>query len=280
VFAASQRSYHSDEKKQLSKKISHKGEQSKKSSKIPPPLMKPNLIIDDDVIIPDVSGRGGMRRDQGLRTLSFKICAILQERKIIGYEELLKILNDSSAKDKRFRRRVYDTMKVLKATDVIEINEDNNRELSWYGMPNSVHPDVLTSMAGIESAKERIRKKKEVLEDLVKQFVSHQKLITSNLSKPLPRIDSTIQPIHQASVINTPFIIMKASKSSDVDVSMDEDCTEILINCSDCFSLIGSHQLVNELNLEPISRWDLERILPENFVPYYPNNLIQDQKKK
>jgi hypothetical protein len=91
-----------------------------------------------DVIIPDVSGRGGKRRDAGLRTLCFRICSILQELKRLTFENLVFLLHGDHDADKKFRRRVYDTMKVLKATEVIDIDEDEDREVVWKGLSNDV----------------------------------------------------------------------------------------------------------------------------------------------
>jgi hypothetical protein len=268
------------DEKLLSKKLIHKGIDSSNSSstsrrRAPPPLLTPNLIVDDDVIVPSVSGRGGKRRDQGLRTLSFKICSILQDRKLMNYEELIMLLQGSDGKDKRFRRRVYDTMKVLKATDVIDINEDSGRELSWNGLPNSVHPDVLTKMAEIEATKERIAKKKESVKDMAVNFVAHHRLLAKNSSQPVPRADAkNSESFQKQEVLYTPFMVLKAPQSSDLDISMDNDSTQILVNCASSFSLLGSPQIVSALNPESISPWDLHKILPEELISFYPKERI------
>eukprot|EP00475_Leptophrys_vorax_P030298 TRINITY_DN45280_c0_g1_i1.p1 TRINITY_DN45280_c0_g1~~TRINITY_DN45280_c0_g1_i1.p1 ORF type:complete len:371 (-),score=81.09 TRINITY_DN45280_c0_g1_i1:81-1193(-) len=237
-----------------------------------------------DVIIPDVSGRGGTRRDVGLRTLCFRICSILQDRKKLTFENLVFLLRGNHDADKRYRRRVYDTMKVLKATEVIDVDEDEDREVTWKGLPNDVHPHVLRYNSRIESCKKRLKEKRALLEETLVKFVAYQRLLTRNTGQGKPALKPIFVPpssqdrnsvkTKRTPCLSAPFVVLTCHKSAKVQILLGKENHEAVIIATQSISFVDSEDLVKSLFSARILPWDLKKFLPENYCRFYPRNQI------
>jgi len=79
--------------------------------------------------------------------------------------------------EKNIRRRVYDALNVLMAMDIIS---KEKKEIRWKGLPSNAHHD-LELLEREKSQKEaEVRKKRDLLRDLIMQGVRYRNLVKRN----------------------------------------------------------------------------------------------------
>lgn len=132
--------------------------------------------------------------------------------------ELMTMENSSSvplneSDEKNIRRRVYDSLNVLMALDVIE---RDRKEIRWKGLPNSDARDMEETKKGHAELLAKIGKKAAYLKDLEEQLASLQNLKLRNEQS----CKSTNGPSQGFSL---PFILVQTAPHATVEVEISED---------------------------------------------------------
>ncbi|KAG0516496.1 hypothetical protein BDA96_09G008200 [Sorghum bicolor] len=174
---------------------------------------------------PDKNGRG-------LRQLSMRVREIVESKgrttcnevadELVADFSNLNINIDSPDPDnpcpqqhdeKNIRRRVYDALNVLIATEIIS---KDKKEIQWRGLPRTSMNDMEELKTEVIGLKARINKKNAYLQDLQEQYACLQNLVRQN--KQLH--GSGDAPSGQ---LDLPFLLVQTRPHATVEVEMSED---------------------------------------------------------
>ncbi|KAK4342902.1 hypothetical protein RND71_038718 [Anisodus tanguticus] len=162
----------------------------------------------------------------GLRQYSIMVCKKVEDKGRITYSEVADeiiaefmatesnssvLLNESD--EKNIRRRVYDSLNVLMALDIIE---RDRKEIRWKGLPNSDARDMEETKKRHVELMAKIGKKAAYLKDLEEQLASLQNLKLRNEQL----LKSTSGPSQGFSL---PFILVQTAPHAMVEVEISED---------------------------------------------------------
>ncbi|XP_013775007.1 transcription factor Dp-1-like isoform X2 [Limulus polyphemus] len=198
--------------------------------------------------------RKGEKSGKGLRHFSMKVCEKVQKKGTTSYNEVADELvaeftdpqrqlshSDQSYDQKNIRRRVYDALNVLMAMNIIS---KEKKEIKWQGLPTNSAQECQNLEIEKKKRLERIRVKKQQLQDLILQQISFKNLVerNKNMEKNLniPAPNTTIQ---------LPFIIVNTNKSTVIDCSISNDKTEYLFNFDDTFEIHDDIEVLKRMEL-------------------------------
>lgn len=184
-----------------------------------------------------------------------------------GMIEIESTSKNVSTEHKNIRRRVYDALNVLRAMGIIS---KEKKEIRWIGLPSSASPRKLTSsplydidslevenvkkkktkLANLQgcfynkqtekqSRLERIRKKKELYNDLLTQKNAYTNLIARNVAEPATT-DARLY---------VPFILVNTKNQTVIECEMAEDRTEYFFNFSQPFELHDDCHILSLMGL-------------------------------
>ncbi|XP_026410537.1 transcription factor-like protein DPB [Papaver somniferum] len=125
----------------------------------------------------------------GLRQFSIQVCKKVESEARITYKEVIdELVAELSTttpymkrnyNEKNIRRRVYDSLNVLIAEDII--SKDKNKEIQWRG---TLHAACLNAVEHLKSQylglRNKIANKAAYLEELENQFVGLQNMVQRN----------------------------------------------------------------------------------------------------
>eukprot|EP01102_Stenamoeba_stenopodia_P000284 TRINITY_DN10255_c0_g1_i1.p1 TRINITY_DN10255_c0_g1~~TRINITY_DN10255_c0_g1_i1.p1 ORF type:complete len:489 (+),score=134.21 TRINITY_DN10255_c0_g1_i1:205-1671(+) len=199
-------------------------------------------------------------KTKGLRLFSLKVCEKVEQKRRTTYNEVADEVVDEvckgmieiestsknvSTEHKNIRRRVYDALNVLRAMGIIS---KEKKEIRWIGLPSSASPRKLTSsplydVDSLEIEKqsrlERIRKKKELYNDLLTQKNAYTNLIARNVAEPATT-DARLY---------VPFILVNTKNQTVIECEMAEDRTEYFFNFSQPFELHDDCHILSLMGL-------------------------------
>ncbi|CAN4116101.1 unnamed protein product [Withania somnifera] len=200
----------------------------------------------------------------GLRQYSIMVCKKVEDKGRITYNEVADeiiaefmatennssvLLNESD--EKNIRRRVYDSLNVLMALDVIE---RDRKEIRWKGLPNSDARNIEETKMLHAELMAKTGKKAAYLKDLDEQLASLQNLKLRN-----EQLRKSTNGSSQG--FSLPFILVQTARHATVEVEFSEDMQLVhfdfnsapfsLHDDADVLKLMRHHEL---LDIKSISR--------------------------
>lgn len=165
---------------------------------------------------------GGMG---GLRQISFTVCQKVESKGRTTYPEVADEVTTeffagqnnpylNEFVEKNIRRRVYDSINVLMALDVIT---KHKKEIHWKGLPGTNVMDAAEIKALRVKLETRIGKKEAYLKDLEEQIAALQNLMLRNQKL----LESGY--VSSQGGFSLPFILVQASPNATVEIEISED---------------------------------------------------------
>lgn len=236
---------------------------------------------------------------KGLRHFAIRVCRKVEQKGQTTYNEvadelvaeersfrahasisstsLQNELNDSNSAcgstspvdEKNIRRRVYDSLNVLMAMEVIA---KDRKLISWQGLdiaqcvpPIAVEEDRV-KMA-IEEKRRDIQEKVEHLKELKDQYARVKALVKrrqeeeellfrttkGSMVAQFSDFDHNIDDIDDTQRLSPPFVVIRAPCESDINVTMDEAHEEVNFNFSSTFSIFDDREILRRMRLLPES---------------------------
>lgn len=194
-------------------------------------------------------------KNKGLRHFSLKVCEKVQSKGVTTYNEvadelvaeLQKMAAEGQAEgmgnNKNIRRRVYDALNVLMAMGIIT---KEKKEIRWVGLPTNSRQDLHKIEVDQEVRLERIRRKKEHLEELMSQQRSYANLLSRNAQMDPISMDPN-------SKIHLPFILVNTRNNTEIECEMAEDHSEYFFNFSAPFEIHDDTEVLKRAGMDQAS---------------------------
>ncbi|VDO83739.1 unnamed protein product [Haemonchus placei] len=147
-----------------------------------------------------VDNKHTVDRSMGLRHFSTKVCEKVKEKGRTNYNQVADELvaeyfaaNNMNSEEQKFdqkniRRRVYDALNVLLAMNIIC---KRKKDIDWVGLPATKAGEI--KRLEEEKLTERIRRKKETIQELIVQLVAYKSLVWKNPAFLLIECNSVLQ---------------------------------------------------------------------------------------
>lgn len=203
-----------------------------------------------------------LKDQSSLRYISSKVCKIVESKGTTTYNEVanelvieaLKLFDgepfpEKKKKDheKNIRRRVYDALNVLLATDIMsKTKEKDNREktIHWKGYRSCVSSAELVNL---EKEKQAIlvdiEKKKRCLQELLVQNVCFQNLENRNKRMKLR------EKSKEEDRIPLPFIVVNAAENAVIQCEMNQDQTDVMFDFDMPFEINDDNEILKKLGM-------------------------------
>ncbi|KAI3945675.1 hypothetical protein MKW98_022949 [Papaver atlanticum] len=187
--------------------------------------------------------RGGGEKDggRGLRQFSIQVCKKVESKGRTTYngvtDEIVDELSTTTpymkpnCNDKNIRRRVYDSLNVLIAADII--SKDKNKEIQWRGMLHAASPNAVEQLKSqYLGLRNKIANKAAYLQELEDQFVGLQNLAQRNEQLCCSgRKDAT------SGGVPLPFIIIQTPPPATIELEMSEDMQLLQFDFNNTFQI-------------------------------------------
>ncbi|KAL3847970.1 hypothetical protein ACJMK2_018858 [Sinanodonta woodiana] len=211
------------------------------------------LMVDPDFSEGKRSKKGD-KGGKGLRHFSMKVCEKVQKKGVTSYNEVADELvaefsdprnlsspSDQAYDQKNIRRRVYDALNVLMAMNIIS---KEKKEIRWIGLPTNSAQECQNLEIEKQKRLERIRHKKQQLQELILQQIAFKNLVQRNRD-----LEKTQGPPAPNSAIQLPFIIVNTSKKTVIDCSISKDKDEYLFNFDNTFEIHDDIEVLKRMGM-------------------------------
>lgn len=203
-----------------------------------------------------------LKDQSSLRYISAQVCKIVESKGTTTYNEVanelvieaLKLFDgerfpEKKKKDheKNIRRRVYDALNVLLATDIMSKTKDkDNREktIHWKGYRSCVPSAELVALEKEKQATlVEIEKKKRCLQELLVQNVCFQNLENRNKRMKL------CEKSKEEDRIPLPFIVVNATENAVIQCEMNQDQTDVMFDFDVPFEINDDNEILKKLGM-------------------------------
>ena len=227
-------------------------------------------------------------RDQtSLRYIAKRVSRIVEGKKTTTYNEVANelvaeasvLLNDESSKlnlkerrnhEKNIRRRVYDALNVLLATDIItktKTKDHREKVIHWKGFPSTGRNDMVLLEREKQEALMEVETKKRCLEELLIQNVCFSNLHQRNVQREEGGLDSNggvvitngdeektnesaaIQNCHGETKIALPFIVVNTSEKAVIQCEMNREKTDVMFDFNMPFEINDDNEILKRLGM-------------------------------
>lgn len=205
-----------------------------------------------------------LKDQSSLRFISAKVCEIVESKVTTTYNEVANELVIEALKlfqvgghpekkktdhEKNIRRRVYDALNVLLATDIISKTKekgDREKSIHWKGYPTTTSNDILMLQKEREAALIEIERKKECLQELLVQNVCFRNLERRNKRQKLD-VDTTNN--EEDEKIPLPFLVVNTAENAVIQCEMNPDKTDVVFDFSMPFEINDDNEILKRLGL-------------------------------
>ncbi|KAE9419965.1 hypothetical protein Angca_005773, partial [Angiostrongylus cantonensis] len=187
----------------------------------------------------------------GLRHFSTKVCEKVKEKGRTNYNQVAdelvaeyfaannmhseEFLERQKYDQKNIRRRVYDALNVLLAMNIIC---KRKKDIDWVGLPATKAGEIKRLEEERAKVLERIRGKKETIQELVVQLVAYKSLVWKN--REMERLNTRPQ---ENTVLYLPFVIINTSRGTTVDCAVSGDRSEFLFQFDQTFEVYDDFEM-------------------------------------
>jgi len=241
-------------------------------------------------VTPQEAAFNSKLKDQSsLRFISAKVCEIVESKVTTTYNEVanelvieaLKLFDSGSHPEKKkkdheknIRRRVYDALNVLLATDIISKTKekgDREKSIHWKGYPTTTSVDLIMLQKEKEAALAEIEKKKECLQELLVQNVCFR-----NLERRNKRLKLDENKNDEDEKIALPFLVVNTAENAVIQCNMNHDKTDVMFDFNMPFEINDDNEILKRLGLSQASYEDLEKLLPKDIFHYCRDHRLLD----
>nr|CDJ84513.1 Transcription factor E2F dimerisation partner (TDP) and Transcription factor DP domain containing protein [Haemonchus contortus] len=248
---------------------------------------RPSGILSADL---PVDNKHTVDRSMGLRHFSTKVCEKVKEKGRTNYNQVADELvaeyfaaNNMNSEEflerqkfdqKNIRRRVYDALNVLLAMNIIC---KRKKDIDWVGLPATKAGEIKRLEEEKAKLTERIRRKKETIQELIVQLVAYKSLVWKN--REMERV-SARPP--ENTILYLPFVIINTSKNTTVDCAVSGDRSEFLFNFDQSFEVHDDFEALKRLGysyglehntLNPEMMEHIDEFIPPALRGYIPKIL-------
>lgn len=203
-----------------------------------------------------------LKDQSSLRFISAKVCEIVESKVTTTYNEVanelvieaLKLFDSGSHPEKKkkdheknIRRRVYDALNVLLATDIISKTKekgDREKSIHWKGYPTTTSVDLIMLQKEKEAALAEIEKKKECLQELLVQNVCFR-----NLERRNKRLKLDENKNDEDEKIALPFLVVNTAENAVIQCNMNHDKTDVMFDFNMPFEINDDNEILKRLGL-------------------------------
>ncbi|CAB9518093.1 Transcription factor Dp-1 [Seminavis robusta] len=215
---------------------------------------------------------------KGLRHFSMMVCKKVEEKGQTTYnevaDELVKQVIESRKKEdpqgkfdeKNIRRRVYDSINVLLAMDIIS---KDKKDISWKGLPTMAHHDIEVLEREEEARKEQVQAKRRALQELLVQQICFRNLVRHNKQREMETLHAEKVPL--------PFILVNTNKEAVIHCNMAPDLHSVNFEFDRPFEINDDNSILTRLGMHRTTIPDLKQMVPEDLVTYcQEHGLLED----
>ncbi|KAK5965432.1 Transcription factor [Trichostrongylus colubriformis] len=250
------------------------------------PCFRPSGILAADLPVE----KHFVDKSMGLRHFSTKVCEKVKEKGRTNYNQVADELvaeyfaaNNMNSEEflerqkfdqKNIRRRVYDALNVLLAMNIIC---KRKKDIDWVGLPATKAGEIKRLEEEKAKLTERIRRKKENIQELIVQLVAYKSLVWKN--REMERV-SARPP--ENTILYLPFVIINTSKNTTVDCAVSGDRSEFLFNFDQSFEVHDDFEALKRLGysyglehnaLNPEMMEHIDEFIPPALRGYIPRIL-------
>eukprot|EP01105_Mastigella_eilhardi_P024971 TRINITY_DN663_c0_g1_i6.p1 TRINITY_DN663_c0_g1~~TRINITY_DN663_c0_g1_i6.p1 ORF type:complete len:272 (-),score=89.41 TRINITY_DN663_c0_g1_i6:64-879(-) len=184
-----------------------------------------------------------LKQEKGLRLFSSLVSHKVEQKKVTTYSQVADELvaegsllpEGPEPVNKNIRRRIYDVLNVLAATNVIS---KQNKQIHWLGIQSD---QELRLQEEKKQSQERLRIKREYLEQLRTRHELYTQLVAKNRKRQ--------QPPLQGAQIHTPFIIINTGHDTKIKCQVNDVKTEYSITLDQNFELHSDLEVLQCMDL-------------------------------
>lgn len=218
---------------------------------------------------------------KGLRHFSMMVCKKVEEKGETTYnevaDELVKQVLEVRKREepngkfdeKNIRRRVYDSINVLLAMDIIA---KDKKQISWKGLPSTAQHDLQLLEREEEARKEQVQAKRKALKEILLQQICFRNLVTRNKAREVEQLHAEKVPL--------PFIVVNTHKDAVIHCNMAHDLTNVLFEYDRPFEINDDNSILTRLGMHKTTIPDLNEMVPEDLVQYCQEHGILDSVLK
>lgn len=215
----------------------------------------------EDLTPEEIAFNSKLKDQSSLRFISSKVCDIVEQKGTTTYNEVandlvqdaLQLFRGESYPEKKrkdheknIRRRVYDALNVLLATEIIQKTKekgDKEKTIHWRGFPKSSSLDLVNLEKEKSLALAEIERKKECLRELLVQNICFRNLEKRNKRY---RLDEVVQ---EEEKIALPFIVVNTAENAAIQCEMSHDKTDVMFDFNMPFEINDDNEILKRLGL-------------------------------
>lgn len=240
---------------------------------------------------------GKKRLAKGLRHFSLKVCHKVEQQQITTYNKVAdELVSDMSKQtqlidgtsilstadikaydEKNIRRRVYDALNVLMAMGIIQ---KSKKTITWCGLPNNIQHNIVLENERTNTIQTNIYEKKLKLISLLIEYICINNLIKHNRVRNNDTIntDNTSTNDNESMVrAYNPFVFVRYPCNSTINIEQNTDKSFVKLESTNNAIDTTSDKLLQELGYADIYLYDLQRYIPNELIPYYPQKYIKSE---
>lgn len=214
---------------------------------------------------------------KGLRHFSMMVCKKVEEKQETTYNEVADELvrtvmevrrrEDPNGKfdEKNIRRRVYDSINVLLAMDIIS---KDKKQISWKGLPSTAHHDLQMLEREEEARKKQVQAKRKQLQEILLQHISFRNLVVRNKEREMETRHAERVPL--------PLIVVSTQKDAIIHCNMAPDLTNVTFEYDRPFDINDDNSILTRLGMHRASKSTLREMVPNDLVNYCQEHGLLD----
>lgn len=268
----------------------------------------------------DDDEKSGKRGSNGLRIISRRVVEIISQRHDTNFVEVAEVLvkemrsrarnlkpSELAKEEKNLKRRVYDALNVLIASNVIEKSKKRVvllEKQNGIAQLTRYHNKSNQILHRIKQIKDNRKKKLEQLQELISKNLAIKNIIERNKRAALKsatssqgeslksassqkskakREEERYQDLNQTERFKFPLLLLSLAKGVDSNAKSgeslkfvpSEDGTELLISSNKCFQVLGDIDILLKMNMQKVSKDFFIKHLGKSLLTYLPKNFFK-----
>ena len=226
----------------------------------------------------------GGNKMKGLRHFSLMVCKKVEEKGTTTYNEVAdelvqKVIQDRKKEDpggkfdeKNIRRRVYDSINVLLAMDIIA---KDKKQISWQGLPSSTQHDLQLLEREEQFRKEQVQMKRRALQQILIQQICFRNLVAHN--KEAESADAANRENHaDVEKVPMPFAIVSSHKEAVIHCNMAPDLQDVTFEFDRPFEIHDDQAILRRMGMHKTSLSAVSDMVPKDMVAYCQEHGLLD----
>ena len=214
---------------------------------------------------------------KGLRHFSMMVCKKVEEKGTTTYNEVAdelvqKVIEERQKEDpngkfdeKNIRRRVYDSINVLLAMDVIA---KDKKQITWKGLPSSAQHDLQLLEREEQFRKEQVQSKRKALQEILLQHICFRNLVAHNKQREAETLRAEKVPL--------PFVVVNSHKDATINCNMAPDMSSVGFEFDRSFEINYDYSILMRLGMHTTDLSTITEIGPKDMVTYCQEHGLLD----